>query len=128
MPAALTVALPAQAAAGATITTELGEVPTSEGTDSEVLKVELTSPSLVTGAATNNATINVRRLRAGVLQDVTATITLAAGTNLPAETPVALPITGSPYVAQGDVFEAVQVQNSSGLALPAGVAVEVELS
>jgi hypothetical protein len=127
MPAALTAPLPAQAAAGATVLTELGEVPASEGSDTSILRVGITSPSLVTGVVTNNATINVRRFRAGVLQDTTATITLAAGTNLPAETTVLVPVTGSPYIAPGDVFEAQQVQNGTGLALPAGIAVEVEI-
>jgi hypothetical protein len=128
VPAALVVNLPAQAAAGATVVTEMGEDPTTEGSDTAINRVRVTSPSLVTGVATNNATINVRRWRAGVLVETTASITLASGTNLPAATQVDLPVIGSPYIAQGDTFDVQQVQNGTGLATPAGIAVEIEIS
>lgn len=119
--------LPAQAAAGATIITPISEVPLVSA-DHIISHVRLTSPSLVTGVATNNATINVRRWRGGVLQETSAAITLAAGVNLPAETQVELPVTGSPYVLPGDLFDAQQVQNGTGLALPAGISCQVEIS
>ncbi len=128
MPAAMWAYLPAQAAAGATITTSLGENPTTEGSDTSINRIGITSPSLVTGVVTNNVTFNIRRFRAGVLVETTATITLGSGTNLPAETTVLVPVTGSPYIAPGDVFEVQQVQNGTGLATPAGIAIEIEIS
>jgi hypothetical protein len=125
----LEAVLPAQSAGGATSVTLVGEVSATGGTDNFVQRVSVTSPSAVTGAATNNATINVRQLRAGSVVQTIATITLGNGTNLGAETPVAVPITGTPSTLQaGDTVDCQLVQNGTGLALPAGIEVNVDIA
>lgn len=127
----LQAALPAQSAAGATSVTQLGQVSNVSGTDNYALGCSVSSPSAVTGVATNNATINFRVIRAGTAAFTLATITLGSGTNLAAETPLAVPITAT--VAQqssltdGDVIDVQLVQNASGLALPAGIVATVEI-
>lgn len=123
--------LPAQAAAGATSVTPLGEVSNVSGTDNYALGCSVVAPSLVTGAATNNATINVRVIRGGSAAFTLASLTLGNGTNLPAEVAVAVPVTAT--VAQqsslvdGDVIDVQLVQNGTGLALPAGIVCQVEI-
>lgn len=126
----LEAVLPAQTAGGATSVTLVGEVSASGGSDNFVQRVSVTSPSLVTGTAgPNNATINVRQLRAGSVVQTIATLTLAVGTNLAAETPVAVPITGSPSTLQtGDIVDCQLVQNGTGLVLPAGIEVNVDIA
>jgi hypothetical protein len=120
--------LPAQAAAGATTITPIGEIPLLEAAQCVINRVVVVAPALVTGTAgPNNATINVRRWRNGVLVETTATITLAVGTNLPQSTAVPLVVTGSPYCAPGDVFDVQCVQNGTGLALPAFILAQVEV-
>ena len=121
--------LPAQAAAGATINVELGEVPSDWrfGTENQITLVRVTSPALVTGVVTNNATITVRRFRAGVLIGIIATITLNSGVNLPAETNVDIPVTDT-RCAPGDVLECQMIQNGTGIALPQGIGIQVEIA
>jgi hypothetical protein len=123
--------LPAQAAAGATSETIAAVVPTGfSETNYQLSKASLTSPSLVTGVVTNNATFNVRQYRAGALLggvNPVGTLNLASGTNLPAETEVNVPLTANPTPCQaGDVFTVQMVQNGTGVAIPASVVVKLE--
>ena len=123
--------LPAQVAAAADLTTLVGMFELSDGEGLGVSRVVVTPPPgyvTVTGVATNNATINVRQLRAGAVVSTFATLTLNAGTNLVAETPVSIPVTGSPTIQQDDVFDAVLHQNGTGLAVGAGLLIEVNIA
>lgn len=127
----ITVALPAQSAAGATSTTMVGTVDTTDDVSNKVAAVYLTPPAgftTVTGVATNNVTFNVRQLRAGSSLGTVASVTLAAGTNLVAETPLSAPVTNPLAVESGDVFDVQMVQNGTGLAVGAGVVAQVELN
>lgn len=124
--AGYTTTLPAQAAAGATSVTSVGIVHTSNDNAARITGVFVAAPSLVTGVATNNATINVRSVKAGT-PTTFATLTLGAGTNLPASTAVAVPITVAVTPAAGDVYDVQLVQNGTGLALPAGILAQIVL-
>lgn len=124
-------ALPAQTAAGATSTTYLGTVETTADAGDTLVAVQLTAPagySTVTGVATNNVTFNVRQLRAGASLGTVASLTLAAGTNLVAETPVNVPITTPLVIKRSDVFDVQMVQNGTGLAVGAGLFAQVEIN
>jgi hypothetical protein len=125
-------ALPAQSAAGADATTLIGAVEVEDGSGYGVSAVRILPPagySTVTGIATNNATFNVRHLRAGSADaSPFATVTLAVGTNLVAEVPVTVPITSAPSVQPDDVFDVVMHQNGSGIAIGSGLFVEVEVN
>lgn len=127
---ALDADLPAQAAAGATLTTILGNAPDNFVEPSFTLeKLALTSPTLVTGQATNYATINFRQVRAGsVIATLGSLVLNAAGVTLPAETEVNVPITGTPVILAGDTIDTTQVQTGTGLALPAGINARCELA
>lgn len=122
--------LPAQAAAGATSVTVVGEVPSTFVQPSySPQRLSVTSPSLVTGQATNFATINVRQMRAGGVVATIGTLALsAAAVTLPAEVPVSIPISGSPVLLDADVIDVQLVQSGTGLALPAGIVASVELA
>ncbi len=131
----LEAVLPAVAASGPSATTLLGAVPSAEAEGAVVLsKLSLTSPSLVTGAATNFATITFRQLRAGVSVATLGALALSASTvTLPAETEVSVPITNatpqfSVTLTPGDIIDVVISQAASGLAIPAGVVAKVELA
>jgi hypothetical protein len=121
--------LPAVAAAGGTTTFPIGEIPTKEAEGGFNLeRVQVTSPTLVTGVTATSGTFNVRQLRAGaVITAVVGSLALVTGTNLPAETPVAIPITTVVNWLPGDVIDVQYVQISTGLALPAGTKVEAEI-
>lgn len=129
-------ALPAQTAGGATSTTLVGQVTTTEGSDNFLTRAQIVPPAgyaTVTGVATNNATFTLRQLRAGsVLVANLATVTLASGTNLVAETPVSFTINATAAqqsgLQEGDVIDVTMVQNGTGLAVGAGLLVIVELS
>lgn len=124
----LEATLPAQAAAGATVITEVGVVPSTFTQPSYAAgKISLSSPTLVTGVATNNATFNVRQVRAGTVIATIGTLTLGAGTNLAAETETNVPITGTPNLLDGDILDVQMVQNGTGLAIPAGIVAKVEV-
>lgn len=125
--AALTAALPAQSAAAADTTTQLGVVQGTEDLNGQVVGLQLSSPSAVTGVATNNATISFRQLRAGAVQATIGSITLASGTNLAAETPKSVAISTNVALQDGDVIDVLCHQNGTGLALPAGIVAEAEL-
>ncbi len=123
--------LPAQTAGGALSTTFAGLVETTDDTGNTITGVTLVAPAgytTVTGVATNNVTFNVRVLRAGTSLGTVASLTLASGTNLVAETPVTVPITGSIATQRGDVLDVQMQQNGTGLAVAAGVICQVELN
>jgi uncharacterized GH25 family protein len=122
--------LPAQAAAGSTSTTVIGTTETTDDLSNSLQAVTLTPPAgfaTVTGVATNNVTFNVRQLRNGAVLGTVASVTLNAGTNLVAETPLTVPVTSPVAVENGDVFDVQMVQNGTGLAVGAGVEVQVDL-
>lgn len=128
---AFNAALPAQTAGGGTSITMVGVDQTTDDVGDNLVAVRLTPPAgfaTVTGVVTNNATFNVRQLRAGVSQGTVATLTLSSGNNLVAETPIDVPITAPKAVQRGDVFDVQMVQNGAGLAVGVGVQVEVELN
>jgi hypothetical protein len=123
--------LPAQAAAGATVETIVAIVPSQfDETNWTLVRTSLVSPSLVTGAATNNVTYNVRQYRAGALVasvNPVATLTLASGTNLAADTEVVVPLAVAQTPCQAsDVFTVQMVQSGTGLASPANVCAHLE--
>lgn len=122
--------LPAQSAGGATSVTIVGEVPSTFAEPSYApQRISVISPSLVTGQATNFATINVRQMRAGSAVATIGTLALsAAAVTLPAEVPVSIPISGSPVLLDADVIDVQLVQSGTGLALPAGIVAAVELA
>lgn len=123
------IALPAQAAAGAAVTTTLGALENSDDSAASVVSVTLLPPAgftTVTGQATNNVTFAFRQLRGGSVVATIASLTLNAGTNLVAETPVVLPLLAGTYtVAVNDVFDVVMTQNGTGLAIGAGIIAQV---
>ncbi|GAC1375196.1 MAG: hypothetical protein NVSMB4_03190 [Acidimicrobiales bacterium] len=124
-------ALPAQAAAGADANVVVCTYEYSDGQGQGVGSVVATPPAgfaTVTGVATNNATINVRQLRAGSVVSTFASVTLNAGTNLVAETPLAVPVSSVPALQANDVIDAVLHQNGTGIAVGAGVIVTVTVN
>ena len=129
---ALRAVLPTQAANGATIATIVGEVPASFAqTTYQVQRVTLTSPTAVTGVATQNFTVNVRDMRAGAAQSTLATVTFALNTNLAVEVPlVMLSNIATPLLVNaGDVIDVQLVQNGgTGLLVPAGIVASIELA
>lgn len=132
MPILRSPALPAQIAAAADSVTlaDTFELSDASGVGvSRVVVVPSAGYVTVTGTAgPNNATINVRQLRAGAVVSTFASLTLAVGTNLVAETPVVIPITGTPNFQQDDVIDVVLHQNGTGLAIGAGLFVVVDIS
>ena len=132
MPVLRTPALPAQTAAAADVAAFGDVFEFTDGSGVGASRVEVVAPAgyvTVTGtAAPNNATINVRQLRAGAVVSTFASLTLAAGVNLVAETPVNIPITGTPTFQQDDVIDVVLHQNGTGLAVGAGLYVIVDVA
>lgn len=131
--AAYTGTLPAQTAGGGTSTTVIGTIQNTDESGGNVAAVTVTPPSgyaTVTGVATNNYTLTVRQLRAGSVQTASvATITGNSGTNLVAETPVNIPLgTAVNAVQVNDVFDCQMIQNGTGLALGAGLIVQVDVN
>jgi hypothetical protein len=123
--------LPAQTAGGGTSTTVIGTHEVQDGSGVGVSRIEITPPagySTVTGVATNNATFNVRQLRAGVSQATIGTVTLNSGTNLVAEVPTVLTLSGTPQLQQDDVLDVQMVQNGTGIAIGAGLILEVDVT
>jgi hypothetical protein len=118
----------AQSAGAADVVTVAGAVSEVGGTDGQVQRASVTAPAgtTVTGAATNNATISVRVVRAGSVLATVATVTLASGVNISAEQPLALAVTPGTPLQKGDVLDVLYHQNASGLALPAGLVVDIE--
>ena len=131
MPVYDSTPLPAQAAAGADVNVLVGTYENEDSSGIGVSRVVVTPPAgfvTVTGVATNNATINVRQLRGGAVLSTFASLTLNPGTNLVAEVPVQVPITSSTVLSQDDVVDAVLHQNGTGVAVGAGLIVEVDIS
>jgi hypothetical protein len=122
--------LPAQTAGGATATTIIGAVPSNLTQATwQVEKISAVSPSLVTGAATNYASLVVRQMRADVLVQNIGTLALnASSVTLPAEVEVNIPITNAGPLLDGDILDVQQIQTGTGLALPAGIVVKAELA
>lgn len=121
----------AQAAAGADQTVLVGVVEPQDGQGNGVDRMIVTAPSgftTVTGAATNNAQISVRQVRAGSVVTTIGTLVFNAGTNLSAENPVSIPVSSAPSLQAGDVLDAVMHQNGTGLAVGAGVIVQVTVN
>lgn len=125
--AALSAALPAQTAGGADTTTQLGVVEGAEDLNGQVVELTLSSPSAVTGTATNYVTISFRQLRAGSVVQTLGSISLQSGTNLAAETSKQVTVSNAFGLQDGDVIDVVCHQVGTGLALPAGVVAEAEL-
>ena len=129
---ALRTVLPAQTAAGATSVTIMGEVPTTFAqTTYQVQRASLTSPTAVTGVASNNFTANFRNLRGGTPQATFSTATFALNTNLAVEVPFAATgggTTTAVTVNAGDLIDVQLVQNGTGLAVPVGIVASVELA
>jgi hypothetical protein len=123
-------ALPAQTAAGATSTTYLGTYDVGEGQGSGIIAIRITAPAgytTVTGtAAPNNATFNVRQMRANVAVATIASLTLAVGVNLVAETPLVIPLIAGVTMQAGDTLDVQMVQNGTGLAIGAGLFIEAD--
>ena len=107
------------AAAGTTVNGELGEVPVNESEQNWGLyRVAITATAAVTGNNSNSGTINIRQMRAGAAVATVASLALVTGTNLAAEVPTVIPISGSPVLVAGDVLDVQYVQIGTGLALP----------
>jgi hypothetical protein len=119
--------LPAQSAGGADAVTVLGAVSDVGGTDNQVVIANVIAPPgvTVTGQATDNFTISVRQLRAGSVLGTVASVTLGNGTSILAERATALAVTPT-SLAKGDVLDVLLHQNGAGLAVPAGLIVQVE--
>ena len=131
MPVYDSLALPAQAAAGADATTLVATVEAADASGWGVTRMEITPPSgytTVTGQATNNVTFSVRQVRAGAVQATIGSLTLAAGTNLVAETPVNVPVSTQVTLQQDDVLDVLMHQNGTGLAVGAGLIVTVDVN
>jgi hypothetical protein len=127
--ASIFASLPAQAAAGATSTTYVGTWEPEDASNSGLVSVTLTAPAgytTVTGVVTNNATFNFRQMRANaVITAVIATVTLASGFNLVAETPLVVPITTNVNLQAGDTIDCQMVQNGTGIVVNVGVVAKV---
>ena len=129
----LSAYLPAQAAAGATLTVPIGIVSSDQGTDNYVRGVRAVSSATVTGVTTNTVTLNVRVVRAGAAAFTIATLPLVTGTNITAETPVSFTQTETQAqqssLADGDIIDVQLVQAGTGLAINASqVLVQADLS
>ncbi len=123
----------AQQAAGAVAaSTVLGSVP-SGGTNrapmpvqarSQIKRVTFVPTANVTGAATNNFTLNVYKKTPGLAAVLVASLTFGSGTNATAFEQVTLTSqTGAGVLLLGpsDSVYVQQVQNGTGLLCPAGV-------
>ncbi len=124
------------AAAGTTVPAEVGEIPVNETNQHwGVQRASVLAPSLVTGNNANSTTLNLRQMRAGAAvttngqaAGVFATLALVTGVNLAADTPVAMTVTGTPDLVAGDVVDVQAVQIGTGLAIPDGTVVALEIS
>lgn len=125
------VILPAQAAAAADVTTLIEAVAGAQ----QLSEVVVTAPpgTTVTGAATNNFTISVRQINpTNGAATVFASLVLGAGVVINPERPVRIPFTaastrGNRFALTPDAaLDVLLHQNGTGLAVPAGLVVEVE--
>ena len=123
--------LPALAANATPATVTVGVAEPAAFTGDTVTSITLTAPAgatTITGVATNNPTIAVRQVRNGTVVSTFATLTIGAGTNLVAETPVTIPVTSQPGLVAGDVIDVYMTQNGTGLALTAGLLLAIYVS
>jgi hypothetical protein len=126
------VSLPAQSAAGATVETVVAVIPSTFSTAQfGDARMSLTSPSLVTGAATNNVTYNVRQYHNGTLvttpaSGIVGSLQLVSGTNLAAFTETVVAVNTGTNLLPGDVLTVQMVQNGTGLASPANILCKIE--
>lgn len=91
-----------------------------------VTAVEFIASAAITGAATDNFTLNVRNRQAGGAGTlVPATITFGNGTNAVAQAPTSLTVgnAANVAVAAGDVITVEKAVHGTGLACPDGVVV-----
>jgi hypothetical protein len=123
--------LPAQAAAGATVVTVLGDVPSAEsqgGFQAQRASVTLPAAGAIAFNAANFVTFNFRYVRAGGAAVVFATYATNVAPSLAAETEVVAVINqANNNLLPGDVIDCQMVQSGTGVAVPAGVLAKVEL-
>lgn len=117
----LQASLPAQTAGGGDSTTILGVVTAHDGQGLGASALYLTSPTAVTGAATNNYTASFRQVRAGSVVQTIGSVTFASGTNLAVEVPLSVAISTPTAFQVGDVVDVLLHQNGTGLASPVGI-------
>ena len=117
----------APVAAGSDGTTNVGEAPFA-GTVTEVSYIP---DATITGAATNNRTLNlINKAQDGTGSTVVATISFGNGTNIAASDEGTLTLSGTPanlVVAANDILALQSVHVGTGIADPGGL-VEVEIS
>lgn len=110
--------LPAQAPAGAAIEIVIGAIPSQESEQNfSVSRLSIAAAAALNGVATNNVTFTFKAYTAGVGRTL-GTLTLAAGTNLAADTENVVAVTAA-AVAAGDVITLLMTQNGTGLAVAA---------
>ena len=111
---------PGNATAGSAKESAIGRAPFR----GKITAVEFVPSAAITGAVTNNFTLNVRnRTTAGVGTAIPATITFGSGTNGVAQAPVSLTLSATAtdlLVNAGDVITAEKAVNGTGLAAPDG--------
>jgi hypothetical protein len=123
--------LPAQAAGGADAVAMAGVYKPAFYSGDTVTDVAVVAPpgfTTVTGAGTNNVTVSVRQLRAGVVVTTFAALTVGAGSSLAAEVPLDIPVSAQPVLLADDVIDVVLHQNGTGQAVGAGLLVSVYVS
>lgn len=123
--------LPAQAAGGTDVVAVAGVYKPAFYSGDTVTDVTVVAPSgfsAITGAATNNVTISVRQLRAGVVLQTFASRTFTTGAGLVAESPVNIPISTQPVLLPDDVIDVQLRQNGSGVAVGPGLIASVYVS
>lgn len=109
--------------------TKLGAAPSTESQGSWLpFKCSLTSPTLVTGQATNFVTISFRAYTTAAVARTIATLAFSASTvTLPANVEVNVPITAGAVIQAGEFVDVLCAQTASGLALPPGIVAKVEI-
>lgn len=110
-----------QATAGNDLNTIVSVAPRS----ATVSAVTYTPLSTITGAATNNRTVNLVNLgQNGAGNTVVATLNFGNGTNATGGVPKTIPLSGTPanlLVAAGDVLQWQSVHVGTGIADPGGL-------
>lgn len=112
-----------QAAAAAAVTQDIAEIPQFDEDAVSAQRVEFIPSAAIVGTANpNNATIDVKVIRAGVaLVQKLATLVLDGTVNAAADVGLVIPLVAPPIkLASNDVIQVVETQNGTGLLLPAG--------
>lgn len=90
-----------------------------------VTSVEYTPSATITGAATNNRTLNLRNKgQTGVANTVVATLQFVNGTNAAAYNKAQIPVSGTPanlVLLAGDVLALQSLSVGTGIADPGGL-------